>query len=289
MKMIKQAFCREMHAFDALWHEIHLTLREIPRIFASREAVVFLILTALTLLFLDPHGFLDYVSLPVAAMVWIYAEAAFALVYFTLLLLTVMLWRGQKCVIYLPIYSGIAFFFATLIIEGSISIISKGAYEFRFQMDLLLFAIVAQLFEFLFVRYVLPDVMAKLKQEDAERESRRAQFKLGDWACAIEEVETIASNQHYLHFQMLSGETQIVRARISDAIDQAAPEHGIQPHRSWWVSAEAKPSFLTEGRQKSLLTASGKRVPVARGRIEAVEEWLQSSGPSTNERGYKDE
>ncbi len=187
MKMIKQAFCREMHAFDALWHEIHLTLREIPRIFASREAVVFLILTALTLLFLDPHGFLDYVSLPVAAMVWIYAEAAFALVYFTLLLLTVMLWRGQKCVIYLPIYSGIAFFFATLIIEGSISIISKGAYEFRFQMDLLLFAIVAQLFEFLFVRYVLPDVMAKLKQEDAERESRRAQFKLGDWACAIED------------------------------------------------------------------------------------------------------
>jgi DNA-binding LytR/AlgR family response regulator len=152
----------------------------------------------------------------------------------------------------------------------------------------LLFAIVAQLFEFLFVRYVLPDVMAKLKQDDAERASRQAQFKLGDWTCAIDEVETIASNQHYLHFQMLTGELQVVRARISDAVDQAGPEHGIQPHRSWWVSARAEPSFLTKGRQKSLLTASGKRVPVARGRIAAVEEWLETNGPSTNERGYKD-
>ncbi|MCI5041573.1 MAG: hypothetical protein MRY81_18050, partial [Donghicola eburneus] len=150
MSPIEQALCREMHTFDALWHEIHLTLREIPQIFARREAVVFLCLAGLTLIALDPHDFLDHITVLEALFVWACADVIFALVYFMTLLGIAMLPTKSPPKIYLPIPSTFAFTVTTIFVESMIGTLSLGEYTPKVWPDIMAFVVVAQLFEFLF-------------------------------------------------------------------------------------------------------------------------------------------
>lgn len=264
-----------MHTFDALWHEIHLTLREIPLIFTRRESVVFLCLAGLTLIALDPHDFLEHISMLEAVFVWIFAEGIFAVVYFALLLGIAMIPTKRTPRIYLPIPSAAAFAVTTFFTESLIGALSNGVYIPKVWPDIIAFAAVAQLFEFLFVRYLLPDVLADIRRNTPPVPTEN-QLEIGDHQWDLTDIAAISSNQHYLRIDLCNGEHTIVRARISDVIEKIAPDMGLQPHRSWWVAKHASPALLSEGRKRWLVTDYGHKIPVARGRIDEVEKWLDT-------------
>lgn len=273
-----------MHTFDALWHEIHLTLREIPLIFARREAVVFLCLAGLTLIALDPHDFLEHISVLEALFVWTCADVIFALVYFVTLLGIAMAPTKSPPKIYLPIPSIFAFTVTTVFVESMIGALSLGEYTPKVWPDIVAFVAVAQLFEFLFVRYVLPDVLKSIR-ENQPKELSEIVLQIGDQSWPITEVSAISSNQHYLQVDFVEGVSQSIRARISDVLEVLPPAAGVQPHRSWWVAAHAHPSLISEGRKRWLVTPFGHKIPVARGRIDEVEKWLNTYGvPESNLR-----
>ncbi|NVO26989.1 LytTR family transcriptional regulator [Donghicola sp. C2-DW-16] len=275
MTRIQQALCREMHTFDALWHEIHLTLREIPLIFTRRESVVFLCLAGLTLIALDPHDFLDHITIIEAAFVWIFAEGIFAVVYFAILLGIAMLPAKNPQRVYLPIPSAAAFAVTTVFTESLIGALSNGVYIPKIWPDIIAFAAVAQLFEFLFVRYLLPDVLADIRK-NAPLPPTQSMLTIGDHTWSIDDIAAISSNQHYLRVDLCDGTQTTVRARISDVIDTIEPDRGLQPHRSWWVARHAGPALISEGRKRWLTTQHGHKIPVARGRIDEVEKWLDT-------------
>lgn len=282
MSPIEQALCREMHTFDALWHEIHLTLREIPQIFARREAVVFLCLAGLTLIALDPHDFLDHITVLEALFVWACADVIFALVYFMTLLGIAMLPTKTAPKIYLPIPSTFAFTVTTIFVESMIGTLSLGEYTPKVWPDIMAFVVVAQLFEFLFVRYVLPDVLKAIRANRPQGIGGRS-LQIGDQTWPLTDISAISSNQHYLQIDFLDAEPLSIRARISDVLNDLPPEAGVQPHRSWWVAAHAHPSLISEGRKRWLVTPYGHKIPVARGRIDEVEKWLNTHGvPESN-------
>lgn len=284
MSPFEQALCREMHTFDALWHEIHLTLREIPLIFARREAVVFLCLAGLTLIALDPHDFLEHISVLEALFVWTCADVIFALVYFVTLLGIAMAPTKSPPKIYLPIPSIFAFTVTTVFVESMIGALSLGEYTPKVWPDIVAFVAVAQLFEFLFVRYVLPDVLKSIR-ENQPKELSEIVLQIGDQSWPLAEVSAISSNQHYLQVDFIEGVSQSIRARISDVLEVLPPAAGVQPHRSWWVAAHAHPSLISEGRKRWLVTPFGHKIPVARGRIDEVEKWLNTYGvPESNLR-----
>lgn len=273
-----------MHTFDALWHEIHLTLREIPLIFARREAVVFLCLAGLTLIALDPHDFLEHISVLEALFVWTCADVIFALVYFVTLLGIAMAPTKSPPKIYLPIPSIFAFTVTTVFVESMIGALSLGEYTPKVWPDIVAFVAVAQLFEFLFVRYVLPDVLKSIR-ENQPKELSEIVLQIGDQSWPLAEVSAISSNQHYLQVDFVEGVSQSIRARISDVLEVLPPAAGVQPHRSWWVAAHAHPSLISEGRKRWLVTPFGHKIPVARGRIDEVEKWLNTYGvPESNLR-----
>lgn len=284
MSPFEQALCREMHTFDALWHEIHLTLREIPLIFARREAVVFLCLAGLTLIALDPHDFLEHISVLEALFVWTCADVIFALVYFVTLLGIAMAPTKSPPKIYLPIPSIFAFTVTTVFVESMIGALSLREYTPKVWPDIVAFVAVAQLFEFLFVRYVLPDVLKSIR-ENQPKELSEIVLQIGDQSWPLAEVSAISSNQHYLQVDFVEGVSQSIRARISDVLEVLPPAAGVQPHRSWWVAAHAHPSLISEGRKRWLITPFGHKIPVARGRIDEVEKWLNTYGvPESNLR-----
>lgn len=281
MSPFEQALCREMHTFDALWHEIHLTLREIPMIFARREAVVFLCLSGLTLIALDPHDFLEHISVLEALFVWTCADIIFALVYFVTLLGIALAPTRSPPKIYLPIPSIFSFTVTTVFVESMIGALSLGEYTPKVWPDIVAFVAVAQLFEFLFVRYVLPDVLKTIR-EGQPKEPSEIILQIGELSWPLSEVSAISSNQHYLQVDFIDAESVSVRARISDVLSALPSAAGVQPHRSWWVASHAHPSLISEGRKRWLITPFGHKIPVARGRIDAVEKWLNTHGVPEN-------
>lgn len=240
-----------------------------------REALVFLCLSGLTLIALDPHDFLEHISVFEAVFVWACADVIFALVYFVTLLGIAMIPTRRPLKIYLPIPSTFAFTLTTVFVESLIGALSLGEYTPKVWPDVVAFVVVAQLFEFLFVRYVLPDVLADIRAQTPEAPDS-AFLKIGESKWPLSDVAAISSNQHYLKVDFLNAESETIRARISDVLDTLPETAGIQPHRSWWVSIEARPSLITEGRKRWLVTDFGHKIPVARGRIDAVEKWLDT-------------
>ncbi|MCI5042581.1 MAG: LytTR family transcriptional regulator, partial [Donghicola eburneus] len=130
---------------------------------------------------------------------------------------------------------------------------------------------------FLFVRYVLPDVLKAIRANRPQEIGDRS-LQIGDHSWPLTDISAISSNQHYLQIDFLEGEPVSIRARISDVLNDLPTEAGVQPHRSWWVAAHAHPSLISEGRKRWLVTPFGHKIPVARGRIDDVEKWLNTHG-----------
>ncbi len=82
-------------------------------------------------------------------------------------------------------------------------------------------------------------------------------------------LQRVRSMEHYLVLTQ-SGTEHLVRARMVDFLAQLDTSDGIQTHRSHWVST-AEALAIKGG---NLATVSGDEIPIARGRLKAVKDWL---------------
>ncbi|SIS71399.1 DNA-binding response regulator, LytR/AlgR family [Roseivivax lentus] len=147
-----------------------------------------------------------------------------------------------------------------------------------------LYAILLGVFETLFLRFVLPQETRRDAATDADAEPA-AEPAPGEGAIVIDGIAfeidrliAIEARQHHLRIIEENGK-RTLRGRLRDAVAQAPRDSGIQPHRSWWVAARAVAEMRREDGKCVLRLVDGRDVPVARGRIRAIEDWLAARAP----------
>jgi len=70
--------------------------------------------------------------------------------------------------------------------------------------------------------------------------------------------------------------SSLILMRMRDAISELSGIEGTQVHRSWWVARAAVRDVTRDGRNIRLVLARGLVAPVARSRIDALQDagWL---------------
>ncbi len=128
--------------------------------------------------------------------------------------------------------------------------------------------LVAHVFETVALLWLLPAQRARLAKADDRRKITLAGRKF-----ALAEIGRVKAAEHYLEVHSDAG-IEIIRERMSTFLEQVTPEDGIQTHRSHWVAVK-KAAEIKGGK---LRLSCGEKVPVARGRRDAVHAWLQERG-----------
>lgn len=80
---------------------------------------------------------------------------------------------------------------------------------------------------------------------------------------------------HYVTAHTMAG-SSLILMRMRDAISELSGIEGTQVHRSWWVARAAVRDVTRDGRNIRLVLARGLVAPVARSRIDALQDagWL---------------
>jgi hypothetical protein len=81
---------------------------------------------------------------------------------------------------------------------------------------------------------------------------------------------SITVQDHYVEVTTTSG-SGMVLMRLSDAIREAAPEPGLQVHRSHWVALSRVTAARRTGDTAVLTLSNGREVPVSRGKLAEVQ------------------
>ena len=89
----------------------------------------------------------------------------------------------------------------------------------------------------------------------------------------VASIQLVECSAHYLLVTTDLG-TQKYRARMKDFLEQVTPDHGIQSHRSFWVSE----SEVVELSGRSIRMRSGRFIPISKSRISDVKAWMQVYG-----------
>jgi DNA-binding LytR/AlgR family response regulator len=86
----------------------------------------------------------------------------------------------------------------------------------------------------------------------------------------------ISVEDHYSKVRTVAG-SELILLRFSDAIGEAAPEDGMQVHRSHWVARDFVVTLRTAQGKAALALGDGSEVPVSRTYLPEVRRWLQDS------------
>ncbi|SFI39771.1 transcriptional regulator, LytTR family [Albimonas pacifica] len=101
-------------------------------------------------------------------------------------------------------------------------------------------------------------------------------------------LRRLSMQDHYVQVATDRG-TELVLLRLGDAIAECDPVEGLQVHRSHWVARAAVVAAWRDGDRAVLELAGGERIPVSRGRVQALREagWLpgRAGGPGAGAAG----
>lgn len=84
-------------------------------------------------------------------------------------------------------------------------------------------------------------------------------------------ILALSVEDHYTRVRTNKGE-ELVLMRLGDAIREAAPEPGLQVHRSHWVAIAAVTAAVREGDRAVLSLSHGGDIPASRSHIPALKE-----------------
>jgi hypothetical protein len=124
--------------------------------------------------------------------------------------------------------------------------------------------LVVHIFETVALLWLLPVQRVRQAQHGTGRDVILAGRKV-----ALADILRVKAAEHYLEIYNCQG-VVTVRERMATFLDQVRPEDGIQTHRSHWVAKR----HATDLTGSDLGLNDGEKVPVARGRLEAVRGWL---------------
>ena len=82
------------------------------------------------------------------------------------------------------------------------------------------------------------------------------------------------SQDHYVEVTTVD-EKAFLLARLVDVANQLSGVEGIMPHRSHWLAKSSVSKLAGNASKKTLVLDSGREVPIARGRVAEVRNWLE--------------
>ncbi len=85
------------------------------------------------------------------------------------------------------------------------------------------------------------------------------------------DLVALSVEDHYVRIRTIRGE-EIVLLRLSDAMNEVAPQSGLQVHRSHWVASAAITAARREGDRAVLSMTHGPDIPVSRRYVPALKE-----------------
>ena len=75
------------------------------------------------------------------------------------------------------------------------------------------------------------------------------------------DIAALEAEDHYVRVHTAAG-SELIHYRFTDAIQELHGQHGLQVHRSFWVSHAAIDSMVRRGRSFDIVLKGGKRIPV---------------------------
>ncbi|MBN9889120.1 LytTR family DNA-binding domain-containing protein [Salipiger abyssi] len=276
-----------MHLRSATFEPLELSAQQFLDLFQNRLTWRYMSLVFVILIAADPSGLAGQLPAAVFLLAWLVAFLLYLALQSVLIVAIAALRQIlPRPAIYWPIISLFSFAPTLLLIEAGVSLISGEALKPMLFERMLFIAITVIVFETMYMRFVLPRVLAPAPvpvpgpkpaptypaPADTEDGGGRL-LVIGGQPVALQAVELIEAHEHHVHVRMRD-DMLTQRARLSDIVAQTGPEDGVQPHRSWWVARGAVAGLDRESGKPVLRLADGKAVPVARGRLADVRNWI---------------
>ncbi|NEN93653.1 MAG: LytTR family transcriptional regulator [Okeania sp. SIO3H1] len=278
-----EEFRREMHLRDVSGHQFSMSLSRVRASMLTRKGLTFLALAVLMLLFSDPPGFLNHLSIGMAALIWKTALICHLAGLFTLLDLS-QRWQMRHAgrIIWLPLVSLCALVPTVCASEILVFAFVGAEYEIILLRKVIFYFVIVQIMEFAFIRFILIDAPTPRNGDGIPRPVAQEErsITLGDRRLPLRRLRYVSAQEHYVEVVM-DADRLLQRARLSDVVAQMRDQDGVQPHRSWWVSRNAAPHLEKRGARYVILTEDSTEVPVARGRVADVVAWFDQHGPFT--------
>ncbi|MGR3378683.1 LytTR family DNA-binding domain-containing protein [Salipiger abyssi] len=285
---------QKLHLRATTFEPIELTAQQFLGLFEHRLTWRYMSLVFVILIAADPSGLAGRLPAGLFLLAWF---AAFLLYLFLQAALIVALAAIRQVMprpaVYWPLISLFSFAPTLLAVEAGISFFAGDVLRPLLLERMLYIAITVILFETIYMRFVLPRVLTSEPAELAEpappgpaaapaperggpeEDSAERLLHVGGQPVAIDEVQLIEAHEHHVHVR-LRDDTRTMRARLSDIVAQTRPDDGIQPHRSWWVARGTVAGLDRESGKPVLRLTDGDAVPVARGRLPEVRDWIDT-------------
>ncbi len=292
LKMIpKELLCHEMHFYDVFCRHFTVSVEEYVFHLTASKTYQFLALTLILLFAIDPFGLRGNLPIGYVLLIWIVA---------------MMVFLGMCCILVLT-YIGLGTKFPKIkIFSWMISLggyfpahwtavelavdLSNGLYTLTAAIQTGFLALAIVMIETIYFRFVMPHAAAgRPRPAPLPDDSARPQatITIGTRTVRREVLQYIVSEEHYVRVVM-GRDTIVQRARLADLVAQMTFTDGVQPHRSWWVSTNAKPRMTRKDGKRVLVLADGTLVPIARGRIKDTQAWIDAhanwnTGPASKQ------
>ncbi|MGX9354474.1 LytTR family DNA-binding domain-containing protein [Roseobacteraceae bacterium S113] len=261
-----------MQLRDVAGGPVQFTSRDLIAMMTSRNGLFFLFLAMMMMLLSDPPSLLAHLSWFEAAIVWVAALAMHLVSFFIVLnLLGTLQSRGTIGRIWTPMITLITITPVVSSAEMLVMALSGPEYQVVILRKIFTYFLIVQIIELAFIRFVLPQPTRDVPEEGQF-------FRVGERRIPVRRLRYLEAQEHYVRV-VLDEETFLQRARLGDIVAQLPDEAGMQPHRSWWVSAASGPRLVRKGAKSCILLRDTTEVPVARGRSCDVVAWLDKHGP----------
>ncbi|GGG75794.1 hypothetical protein GCM10011415_25530 [Salipiger pallidus] len=119
-------------------------------------------------------------------------------------------------------------------------------------------------------------VMPQTKTHDEPGTQEKRLIHVGGQSIALDDISLIEAQEHHVILHTSDGPLTY-RARLSDILAQVGPDDGIQPHRSFWVARHVVQEVAREAGKPVLKLEGHAPLPVARGRLADVRDWLDAN------------
>lgn len=245
--------------------------------FTHRYLILFVFFVLTLLVLLDAHDYRSIMPLGSTILLWsicILTLTGFYVAITAGLILASK--RYSRLFIYFPVVGLTAMAANTFLTNYNASILS----DYNFSLEVAISHLPVNLaigfvFEGIFMVFVYPLIRQTSDIPDARAIPANATILIAGKRFRLDEIRAVSSQDHYIEITSLN-RTSMLRARLTDVVDQLSGIDGIMPHRSHWVARGAVDRMKGNASKKVLVLATGAEIPIARGRVAEVRDWLEA-------------
>lgn len=273
----------DLRCYDLFGNVSYWNLREVVLKLVHPYLAFFLVLISLLLVSLDFHSFRSGISTGAAMIIWFVAVANVAIIYAAVLAVSVLIHhRFKQFFVIMPLVGMFAMTISTVPIVYLSGLFSQEALTINVYLELLpknvAFSVIfGVLFDSFASVTISMDYLKRERQNLKGKPLKKTSISVAGKVFEIDQLISISSQDHYVEITTLTNK-KLYRARLADVVNQIPANSGITIHRSHWVSKNAVPEMLNLDDVKVIRLNSGVKLPIARGRVKDVRNWLETSG-----------